>query len=462
MFEAILKKRIKIEGKFLTVIMAVALCLIAGIIRSHTFYLPHNNGDQIFYVAAAMKLDQNGFAEYNLRGIKVHEEPFYLTMFDMGGEHKGDILIGQEQNGVFYYDIPLLHMPPGFPLALMFSHKIFSPSTPYTTVSVDTRNLSKIPGKILEEFFYSQFYLAIVPFVFSILFIAATFILGRMLFGEKVAFYAAALLAISPIEILASQKVWADTMVSFFVVLAAVLFIASIRRDSLFFAFFAGVSCGIATLAKMSGIFFLIAVAIFHIWMHREKRLSWMAFFEFLFDKRVLLFCAGLILTTLPWFNMVQAVYKSPLYMPHQLGLKDTNYWFKVISNRPLYTYLVGIPAMVPIYILVYPALARGLFKERQNIGEIFLAIWILVYMGLLMTRFGSNIEHRYVLPAYPAIAILSSKILFGLESYLNRRFRPPAGGLCAILLITICGIWSVWLGLIHLFSNAALIRIPF
>lgn len=441
-----------------SIVVIIGILALSFIIRAGTLYLPHDNGDQVFHLGLAMKLDRFGFKEYNMRGIDIWSNPHFLWAQPFLQGSKGSLLEGLAESGVFYYDEPLYHLPPAFPYALVLSHRIFCPKKPYMTVGI---NLGKYALKVHpREFLAAQFYAAVIPLLFSLLFVLSVFILTRIFFADRIALYASAMIAISPIEILCSQKLWADSMLSFFVILGVVLFFIARRQHNWLYALLAGVAVGIATLTKQSGGFVAIAIFGFHLWANRAS-LRGKGIIRVLFDKNIVSFALAIFIVTLPWFYVVTKTYGLPWYQPHQPGIADNVDWFRLISSRPWYTYLVGIPYQVPLFVLLYPGIITLIRDRDKRDAGIFLLIWLLVFV-IIFHFYLRGKEHRYMLPVYPAIAIFSAFFLDKVRKIVNNRVKFPMGEAMVIILIILCACWSVRIGLLHVFSNQALIRMPF
>lgn len=444
-----------------SLILLSAILIVAAFIRLPTFRLPHDNGDQLFYLALAMKLDKLGFSEYTLRKVDIKGNDFILALFPTQ-ESKGSLLKAFAETGVTYYDEPLFHRTYGFPYVLMLSHRIFTGGVgvPYLTLRTTARDekgrvFSKNAGKI----WYTQFYAAIVPFLFSILFILTTYLLAKKFFSEKIALISAFLISISPIEILCSQKIWADTMLSFFVVLTVLLFFLAKERNNLFLSFIAGITSGIAILAKQTGGFIIIAILIFHLWQHKSNIFKLNKIHKVIFDKYLLVFGLSALIVIFHWFYMITKIYGHPLYVPTPPEIHQEVEWFIILSKRPHFLYLVTIPYLVPVFTLVYFAIIggpfiRGFVDEKKT----FLIIWVLTFLCILM---GAK-ENRYMLPAYPAIAMLSADLLERIGNFIDNKFKMHSGDIFIIVILIACAFWSVPIGINHVLRNLALILKPF
>jgi len=443
------------------ILLLFAVLAFAVFLRLPTFALPHDNGDQVFYIGLAMKLDNFGFSEYTLRRVDTRGNDFILGLFP-AEEGEGNLLKGLAKTGVTYYDEPLFHRSYGFPYTLMLSHRIFYGGEPYLALKTTGRNeKGEVYSKDAGKTWFSQFYAAIIPFLFSLLFILATYFLAKSLFSNKIALISAFLISISPIEILCSQKIWADTMLSFFVVSAVALFFLAKGKENPLFSFLAGIACGIAVLVKQTGGFIVIAILIFHLWQNRSRVIRPNEVHRVLFDKYLLLLGLGLVITCFHWFYAVTTTYGNPVYTPGQPGIEQQASWFMFLSQRPRFLHLVSMPYMVPLFVLAYLAVLAGPFiKGFIDEKKAFLVIWALTFLGILMIM--NTKENRHMLPAYPAIAMLSADILQRVGNFIDTKFKKYYGDVFIILVLIACAFYSAPIGVRHAMVNAALIRAPF
>ncbi|MBN1872062.1 MAG: glycosyltransferase family 39 protein [Candidatus Omnitrophica bacterium] len=449
--------------------LTALLCILvfAALVRSFTFQLPHDNGDQVFYLGLAMKLDKFGFGGYTLRNIDVGGIVSETGVKQVLGlypteKEQGTLLLGLARTGVTYYDEPLFHRSYGFPYALMFSHRIFSREDPYLALYTSGRHPNGYVYSLnSRQTWPLQFYAAFVPFIFSLLFILCTYILGKRLFSRNVAIMAAFLVAISPIEILSSQKTWADTMLSFFVVFSLLLFYMAKERHNPVLSFSAGLSCGIAVLVKQTGGFLVIALLIFHILQHRDDLFNPRKWAGIIFDRHIMLFCAGVAVATFHWFYSITKTYGNPLYSAPHSGLDKEVGWFAMLGGRPRFLYLISIPCMVPLFGLAYFSVIAGPFiKGFMDDRKTLLSIWILTFLCILI--YMNTKENRYMLPAYPAIAILTADILQRIGDLLNNRLGRNLGTVLIVAALLASAFWAVPMGIKHALYNVALILKPF
>jgi len=415
-------------------------------------------------LALAMKLDNFGISEYSLRKIfagRLNNTDF-IKIYPATKESDANIL----KSFPTYYDEPLYHKPPLFAYALALSHRIFASDKPYMALyaASSKTNIFKRPTSLLK----TQFYCAIVPVVFSLLLILTTFIVGRTFFSTRTALYSAILLSVSPIELLSSQKIWAEDMLSFFVIVAVFLYYIGKERNSYLLSFLSGIGAGLAALTKPSGNITLLIILGYEAYYNLHVFFKPKTVLRLTNKRIILVFLGSFILISIPWYYQIFRNYSTLFYMPHLIKPELLNQvpWFKFVFNRPWYMYLINIPFQNPILFLIYPSII-WIFIQRSNVCEgtrekkIILLIWIAAFFICFWTAKVGR-ELRYILPAYPAIALLSAEFLNSIQKRLGHKSNPFIVNIVVITIIIFSGWWSIRIGLSHVLNNLALIIMPF
>ncbi len=116
----------------------------------------------------------------------------------------------------------------------------------------------------------ATFSVVLIPLLFGCLLIPLTFLLGSLLGGDKVGLLSAFLIAIDPVSIICSQKVWLDTTLAFFALLAVYFYARAFltARPKLFL--WGGFAIGLAVLTKYPGILMCAAVIFYVSLFDRE------------------------------------------------------------------------------------------------------------------------------------------------------------------------------------------------
>ncbi|MBD3380385.1 MAG: phospholipid carrier-dependent glycosyltransferase [Candidatus Omnitrophica bacterium] len=449
----------------------ILILLFALFLRRHTFNLPHYRGDQHHYIGLAYKLDTEGVKGYNLRSINMYGVRNQPNVVVFGkADDKGHILKSLEAAGITYYDEPLHHMPWGFPTALIISHKIFAPGEPYTTVAVnDTKIIQNAPPgvglrnlRLDPDVAEKQFYAVIVPLFCSLLTIALLFFLSKELFrNNTAALISMFLLSISPIAILTSQKVWADDLTLVLAVLGALLYLFSKNKNKPFLAFLAGLACGASVITKQNGAIIPFSIAAWHFLSERKRLLNKKTFLKVIFDKKFLLFCGGAFLSSGYWFYKITATYGNPLYKPQQQNLlaASKTAWFRLVQGRR-HLYLLGIPYQNPLFTLAYIS-PLWLWLDKKNFKNLLFPVtWLAVSFIIAYNLLGG--EHRYMLPAYPAFAILAGYVVDRIRVSIDRSMGFGTGTVLTLLALLFSVFWSVPMVMEVIFHNGALIMKPF
>ena len=438
-------------NKKISIFIAIVLILLlAAALRIHTFYLPHNHGDQVIYLGLAMKLEKFGFKEYNLKGIDVLGNSEILEVVSANTGEKGSMLEALEGDNVFYYSKePISNMPPALSYLLMLSHKLFSRDKLFFSIN---RNLGSW-GIILRPrgYFDLQFYAVWINFVFSLLFILTIFFLGKNLFNARIGLWAAIIISTSALDILTSQRLWTDEMASFFIALCILLYWLGRKNNKLVLFVLSGISAGLAALTKPSGFFVIFIIIVSEMLLsYKENR---RILFGLLFNKRLLLLILFSLLVCGLWYGKITSVYGVPWHQPYQKDIEKVSSWFMFLSKRPLYGQLYYFVLLSPILAFLYLEITKTILRKIFSKERIVLLVWFLLFTIMLFLSTGK--EERYMLPAYPAIAIFSSLALENIRERLNKSGKIKGlGNIVIILLFLINGIWSVKFGWDCVFNN--------
>jgi len=460
----------------ITVAIFIAILVLAFNVRKHTFNLPHISGDQLHYVGLAFKLDTQGTSGYNLRGINIDVNLQYPNLVRLvPTEDKGHLLTAMDNENITYYDQALHHLPYGFPLAIMLSHNIFARGEPYYLLALP--NAAEIirnapSGAGLRDFRFDppvapkQFYSIIIPLSFSLLLVILTFFLAKEFYESyAIALVAMFLVSISPIDILTSQKLWSDDMTTALMVLAVLFYVLSVKKDKALLAFTGGLFCGLSILAKQSGAFIIFAIIIWHFITNFTRLFKKETFLTVIFDKKLILFGLGTFITAGYWFFKVLATYGSPFYRPQQANISKValTEWFKVVGSRPWHLYIVGIPYQNPLFSLAYISPFWLYFDRKRLKSTLFLLLWIAVFFYIFQVYFaGGGKEHRYMLPAYPAFAILAGYIANHIRIFLDKYSKLYIGTALLIIILLASAVWCIPMAMEIVFYNGALILKPF
>lgn len=441
-------------------ILLAATLLLAFCLRWPAFYLPHSGNDETFYLALALKLEEAGLDGYNLRHIDrtVGDEAVYYHLLHVPAS-KGSLLEQLEESGVTYYtDEKVSNMPPLYAALLMFSRNLFgnaeaSPGSLYMIYG----NLGWNVWKVRPSPFAATQGFAVLPnLLFSMGLILVTGLLGKRMFNAQTGVLAAFLMAISPVDLMTSQRIWADEATAFFILVAFWLLWESVCRGcKTMLHGLSGLFLGAAILSKGSGLFACIFAGVFGavvvvdrmksgqqmtLWTLAKVTGPWLAMFSV---------CA---LVTSFWFFTVYQAYGTLIHRPVQEDVETLSPFFKYLQARPFFGSAFYFVILQPLFICFYLGLGYDLWRRKATAQCLFLYGWILVFISLLVAVGGR--EARYLLPAYPALAVVTASFLTravrASSPYISKGFQVTAAGLVLLIYTWITvevGLRTVYMG---------------
>ncbi|MBI4335630.1 MAG: hypothetical protein HY589_03135, partial [Candidatus Omnitrophica bacterium] len=215
-------------------------------------------------------------------------------------------------------------------------------------------------------------------------------------------------------------------------------------------------SAGLAAVTKPAGLFIIIII-VFYIFLTGFK---WRVFvFDLTSARELAIFCLSAISICGFWYAKITSVYGSPWYMPYQEGIEKTSGWFAMLSRRPRYGQFYYFVYLSPIFILFYFEILISLSKRYFTPERLLCLIWFFL-AALFLTLIPAK-EERYMLSAYPPIAILSSVAMERIRRKLNAALRiQPVGDIVIILIVAMTCVWSIKTGLGVVFDNCSIFHI--
>ena len=458
----------------------LAICFLALILRLPSLWNEHWTADQQHYVSLAKKVSIFGFKQYNLKGIDVEtyyedraSKNFIIAPVIMeDSQSNGILLTNLNKNGIFYFNNPLFHKPPGFPYLLMVSNKIFAPKKNiYTVMTSQQRWKSyKFPDPMIVVF---QLWVTIIPIAFSLGVIILTYVLGKKLFSEEVGLLASLCMATNPVDIVISQKIMPDDTLSFFFCLSCMIFFFAYKKNNLISFFLSGIVAGVAMLFKES-IFFLIpsfwCFLVLCRYSNKKNKWEWL---RGIVDRRLILWGIGCFIICGFWFLKVYEIYGNCFFRPSQVNIifSDTSGWFKTILNRPhaLLLFSVGLFCISPLmsfYLFSINKFIRNIiniFRGRVWDNR-YVFLWLIILGHVVIYLYYNGNEHRRLFAVYPFMAVLSASVLindFYRGAFLNKLSQRSKRKILFIIIL-LSSVLSIYLGLKYVGKPFHLILFPF
>lgn len=452
-------------------LLLIIILSAAVLTRINSFWLAHDSNDEVINLALALKMETNGLSDMTLKQVNrdmfsLDGETSLVELMLLPGDHKGNILRLFEAHGTSGNDSSLFKHPPAFPFLLMLSQKsigsgngYFYSNTPYSK-----QLLKKKPSAI----FFGQLYATIIPFIFGILLVFLVYLAGRVFFDAATGLIAAALIALNPVSLLISFRLWGDVVSICFLLIALLLVHPGFKNRSWFIGLLAGLSTGLGFLFQYAAILFILAVGFYHLWINRRNMISIAGLRSLLLNPFIIMLHAGFLIACTWWlFGM----YQNTGTLAPVLDIHSTlnSSLLNLRGGRPhsLFLYTFGFLYLTPMAVfsfgLLFKVVRRKIQDTMPETPPLF--IFIIITFLLLLTFVFESKEHRHALLAYVSAVIIAAWVInlirkWALPLTVNWKWLN-ANELLVVMLI-IAARWSVILALEAIERGAILITIPF
>ena len=269
-----------------------------------------------------------------------------------------------------------------------------------------------------------------------------TFAIGRRFFGKNAGFLAALALATSLLLIILSRMVVYDVTFTFFTTLSLYFICDALfgsRRRSAFLAFHASVALAVLTKGLLGLAVPGLAIAVFLLWSRDFARIK-----EFRLVSGAVIIAA--IVT--PWYVLMELA--NPGYIDYfivnqHLGNLLGSAGESVARNpQPFYFYVPILLLGLFPWSFLLPAAVLGawtLRKQEAQIPTVFLVFWLVA--GFLLFSYATSKLSTYILPLFPAAALLLGKFVAEMIEAPQKKARHLTAGLgAAATVILMPAIW--------------------
>jgi hypothetical protein len=401
-------------------------------------FLHQSAGDSLYYTAVAMKLKTQGLAGYNFRGIGINktDPPTFKSPFLelRESESDGDVVAYFRSQHLDYYIQPVHFMPYGFPYLLSSTH--LSNDWKLVNVSVHPMDLwSKAP----LDFLKAQAGLLFPSLIASLLLVYLIYRYATSLFGETAGLWSAFLFATYPIDILTSQHIWTDDILTLGCISSVLIWQKAKSKNSVFLSFLSGICLGAGFLMKQTALFFgfaMVVSEIFEFWKSRTR-----------FPVKLLIpFLMAILLITIHWFGMMWYQYHDPLFVPFFIKTStEIDFWHAWLAKR----HHAGILFTLGIFILSPAVHCCWLKLNHPHVRPLLITSLVFIAIFTVMDLR----EYRYILPVIPLMILAAGSVL---KDY-SIRFKSLMISFAVLQVI-----WSGWLTYRYVWQAWGEIPIPF
>ncbi len=322
------------------------IILLSIIIRLPALIRPHNENDEIIYQTLALQALQH-HAQYSLQETSILKNlPHQI------------------------YDHSLFHHPPFFIFCLA-----------------------------LITYFFGQNWMIMVSVISGVLTILLTYDICRRLYSSKKALISAFITFCCPLLLFCAMRIWIDALLAFLVTLTVWTFMLAVRNNQKPYFVLSGIIFGLCLLTKQPGLFtvFTFLFLLFKDGISKQKMIY------------LVYFLSAAILTCSPWYIYFYNIYGTlfPSWAKPSMGSIKTFSFIGMIVHRPWHFYVTHLILIAPIYLFGFISILIALKKKFIN-AELIWALSFLIPLTILGIN-GWGFQTRYVVPAIPALAILSA-----------------------------------------------------
>jgi len=335
-------------------IALTAIIVTCLFIHLPALFIEHIENDEVIYQTLANRLSEN-ITDYSLQNTPI---------------------ISQLPPAA--YDKPLFHHPPLFIWLLLLFRTVLG----------------------------SEFQI-LIPILACALTVLLIYLIGKELYNQKTGILSALIFTLCPIMFHASTKIWIDPLLTFLCTLSVYLGLLAAKKEKLYLYILNGITFGLAITTKTSGLLIIFPLAYLFCTsrLTLKNRLMKMLFF----------LIPGIIIAS-PWFLIFYNTFGT--FLPW--WIKPTNdimqnFPFNNASvNRPWHFYFSNIFIVSPIYIFSWISIVKAFKKPREWLLPAWVLTFIIAFTIVGISK-GGYIT-RYVLPATPALAILSARFFLNLN----------------------------------------------
>lgn len=288
-----------------------------------------------------------------------------------------------------------------------------------------------------KVFGVSEFSSRFISATAGILVIIFTCLLAKRIWGEKIAFIAGLLLLTSPLFFWSARCARIDSLLLLFITVSMYCLWRGYEKlpaggQGWFFGMFLFMGLGAMAKGPVAIIAPLLTLILFLLFINKRQCLAEVGWLKGLFV---------LILVIAPWFAAVY--FLVPENKAELFYIQQNKAWLEGGSTGEWYKGYVYIPHLILGFLpwsLALPAVFLSTWRNFRNKKDdkiVFLWVWFIVVFSIFFF-FGKKVS-RYILPCYPALAILTASVISDKKNY-YRKF------IYILLGLWIFGIFALWL----------------
>ncbi|MCW4004720.1 MAG: glycosyltransferase family 39 protein [Candidatus Bathyarchaeota archaeon] len=216
--------------------------------------------------------------------------------------------------------------------------------------------------------------------LFGIASVVMVYKLGKELYSEATALFAAALFGLAPWQLVLTRAFLIDAQCLFLSLLYLYVGVLAIRKNSIKLAAVSGVFFAAALLTKQYAVFMLIPLLLLYVY-HRPKKPK-------MVPSQVVAFSLPMVFSSLLWYQIILG--KELFYLFNHNDFKDINFPEVVPSYSFMSTFLVDYGLGIFFVVTFVFSLIVGFcfwkrFQKKSVVSDLVCLVTILSILGIVM-----------------------------------------------------------------------------
>ncbi len=410
--------------RWLGILALPIIILLALWFARFSFWMPHWHPEEVLQLTLAAQYDRMGLDDYHVRDYDIERRQIpnqrdrvLIQPIRPKFASSGDVRRFLAENYVPNIELAMIPVPPFFPAAIAFSHRMLM-NKAYPFAVVETHLGPLVRDVHPEIFSRTQYWLVVVPLFFFALVILVAFGLARLFVDTTQATIAAFLVAMNPICLSLATFSVPDLALVFWMILAVSCFVKASRDQSFLWSVGAGIAGGMALLTMPQAIWlwvFFLGARIFI-----EKRGSW--------KWAVVAIAIGIFLSHHWYRRLVEADGVSVALGLETLFSPTLKPWMGIVDyGQAFLSFWISAP------ILLFSIVGLAWRAKHLNV------LWFWVSIVLVASFFETSlVAGRAFVAMVPALAVLAVYGLAYSKIFLLQKIKGRLGEGVWVLLITL------------------------
>lgn len=254
--------------------------------------------------------------------------------------------------------------------------------------------------------------------IFGALALVFMYFLGKQLYNRAVGFLAVIILGTYSTFLMFATHAMTDVLLVCFILGSFYFFVLSHERNtSGWYTLLSGVFFGFAFLTKQTGALLIPVILIFYLVLSQRSLKS-------LLTKQFGLFLAAAFAVEAPWLIYMTLYYGFDFWNCYFLYSTVTRLASPIEGHMHGYlyyfNYFVSSETLLWVALLPFAVGLSGYYAFKRHKPDLLVVVWVSVVLAVF--TLAQTKIHYYILPAYPAFALVIANMLYQIYNWFAKR----------------------------------------